>query len=474
MRVSYCVAAAALLALPAGASAQVARFELGQRLRAFDRALAAHPDRAARKRALPALLRATAAFFTGRSADAGRALNQARLALLSDKAPSPAAAWAESLYVQPAFRFVDTDAVELPLTLRAFYEMDAPLPEGARLRLVLAGAAGKEVRREVAVTAVPQKETLGLAGVGAGDHTLRVEILVAGQVLAQRALTISRTAGLRQRLVGLTRGLVGLRPKRAGTGAATAEQLLETLQALADGKTLETNYPADRLLAEAEAVVRAAAAGKEYYGPERTGQFWMRLVTSAGPVPVRVLLPAAAKKGKPLPLVIALHGLGASENLFFEGYGAGAIVRLCEERGWLLVAPRTAGLNFAAPVGAVLDEVARLYPVDRRRVFLVGHSMGAAQAVGAAVKAPGRYAAVAALSGGERVVKEKGLEQLPFFVGVGDHDFALRWSRGLAEALRKAGVQTVRYREYADAEHLVVVQIALADVFAFFDEAARR
>ena len=37
---------------------------------------------------------------------------------------------------------------------------------------------------------------------------------------------------------------------------------------------------------------------------------------------------------------------------FDDRYGAGKIVRLCRERGWLLIAPRS-GLGGSAPVAAI-------------------------------------------------------------------------------------------------------------------------
>jgi predicted esterase len=468
-----CAVVTALLALPAGAAAQVERFELGQRLRGLDRALAARPEAAARRRAVPALLRANTALFLGRDGEAARELDQACRDLLSDRRPAPEAVWAASLLVRPASRLLVDDAAELPVTLAAFYPAAAPAPADARFRLTLSPAAGRPVRREAPITVVPLEVRLPLEGVGTGDHTLRAEIVAGGKVWAERFLTVSRVARLRPRLEALGQAVGELSRTSASTDAATAGQVLGLLHLLAEGRTPETNYPADRLLAEAEAVVRSVAAGKRYYGPGRPGQFWLNLTTAAGPVPARVLVPAAATSGKDLPLVIALHGMGGSENLFFEGYGSGEVVRLCQQRGWLLVAPRTTGLHFAAPVQAVLDEVARLYPVDGRHVFIVGHSMGAAQAVAAAVQAPGRFAAVAAVSGGNRVARSGGLEKLPFFVAAGDRDFALKWSGALARDLRGAGVRTVRFKEYPDAEHILVVPLALADVFAFFDAAAR-
>ena len=38
----------------------------------------------------------------------------------------------------------------------------------------------------------------------------------------------------------------------------------------------------------------------------------------------------------------------------------------------------------------------------------------------------------------------------------------------------KAGVRTVEYREYPEVEHMMIVPIALPEVFALFDRAAKR
>ena len=63
--------------------------------------------------------------------------------------------------------------------------------------------------------------------------------------------------------------------------------------------------------------------------------------------------------------------------------------------------------------------------------------------------------------------------RVPFFVGCGKQDFALRAARGLHAGLQKAGVKTATLRLYDDVEHLMVVQLALKDVYAFFDEHLR-
>src|SRR5205814_211227 len=115
------------------------------------------------------------------------------------------------------------------------------------------------------------------------------------------------------------------------------------------------------------------------------------------------------------------------------------IVRQCRERGWLLVATRTGGFNDVPPVEAVLDELAARYPVDRSRVFLVGHSMGATHAIDVAQAMPGKVAAVAALGGGGTIRRPEAVKDLPVFVGVGAEDFLLNWVRALVKSLQAAG-----------------------------------
>ncbi|MCI0463283.1 MAG: alpha/beta fold hydrolase [Gemmataceae bacterium] len=467
-----------LLSLPSAARAQAERFEVGQRLRAFEAAWEDQKDEAPRKRALGPLADVTALFFKGSIDEVGRVLDRARHALRSEQ-PAPAEVqWAESLSVRLATRFLDLGAAKLPITLQPFYEVKAEAPKSAVLRLILEAPAAKALplRHEQAIEALPLETALPLAGkqLAEGDYQLRAEIVLGEKVLATvPAQTVSFAGKQAERVKALQTEAADLPAEAPPVERATVRAQAALLRELAGGATLETNYPAARLLVEAEAAVKAAQGGKGYYGA-RPGQFWLRLPDDRSNMAVRVLAPETVKQGKPLPLVIALHGAGGSENLFFEGYGSGEIVRQCAQRGWLLVAPRSEGFRFNLPAADLIDRVAKLYPVDRKRVFVVGHSMGAMQAVSAAQAAPERYAAVAALGGGGFVGKQAdGLKALPFFVGVGGKDFALTMARSLRDGLKRVGVERLEFREYAEVEHLMIVRVALPEVFAFFDKAGR-
>lgn len=464
------LAAVALLALPARLHAQPERYELGRRLGLFERGWDKQTDAAARARALAVVEKVTMQFFSGQLGQAGSTLDEARWALLGDKGPSPAVAWAEALYVVPATRLVATSEAELPVVLKAFYDSKANMPKQAKLRLGFGGGPGAKPTPaiEVAIAELPQAIQVPLKEIKEGDQHLHIEIVVDGQVAAQSWVGLSAVKDLTSRLKGLKATVAGLNKKDTGLEQETLRELVPLLEALAAKTTKETDYPAARLLAEAEQVAEAIKAGKPYYGGERAGQYWLRVPAGKSAASVRILVPENAKTDKALPLVIAMHGAGGSENLFFEGYGAGYIVELCKQRGWLLVAPRSGG----PATSDLVDSLAKRYPVDKSKVFVVGHSMGAAGAVSAVMQTPDRFAAVAALGGGGAVKAKADIKKLPFFVGVGSKDFARLTAKNLGDSLKKAGAP-VEFREYPGVEHLVIVREALPDVFALFDKVAK-
>lgn len=466
---------AVVLALPGLLSAQPERFELGQRLRAFEAAWEEMPpEAAARQRALPHLNRAVTTFFAINPSGAGAALDQARHALRSKDGPPTEVLWAESLYLRPECRFVDAAAPELRVTLARFYSTPATPPQEARLRIRLEKADGTLLApaHEMEIKEMPTDIALKQRELPEGDHTVRVEIVTGGKTQVSATFTISCVRERAARLRKLQAAVADWPRTPLSTERETVRSQARLLEQLAAQESRETNYPAARLLKEAEDAVAQLAAGKRPYGQKTAGEFWLTLVADQTPVPVRVLAPPEAAKGEPLPLVIALHGMGGTENVFFEGYGRGAVVRLCQKRGWLLVAPRVTATGATPALADVVAALDRLYPVDKKRVFLVGHSLGGMRAVAAAGQTPDRFAAVAVLGGGGSVKPSERLKELPFFVGSGSDDFAHAWARTLEKELAKAAVKTVQYKEYASVEHLAIVGVALPDVFAFFDAAA--
>jgi pimeloyl-ACP methyl ester carboxylesterase len=451
------------------ALAQAERYELGRRLGFFERAWDKPTDDASRKRAVAFVEQVPLTAILGNLGEAGKAFDRARWALVNDKGYSPEVQWAESLLWVPESRLVDAGETELPFTVRKFYESKAAAPSNKSLRMTILTALTVKPA-EIALGDVPFTGKLPLAGVPPGDHVALVQVVVDKKIVSTSAVGFALVKDLKQRLGRLRQAVAGF-----GRGPQTVEQLtvretLSSLQALANKEVMEIDYPAARQLKEAEAVLEAIADSKKFYGPDKTGQFWMRVPVGKGSTALRLLVPDSAKDAKALPLVIALHGLTASENLYFEAYGAGLLLKLCQERGWLVVAPHTANAGTALEL---IDELARIYPVDKERVFVLGHSLGAGQAVKAAELAPQRIAAVGALGGGAAVKPKEAPTRVAFFIGVGSKDLALLAARGLRHKLDKAGVTTVEYKEYTGIEHLLVVREALPDLFALFDRVAK-
>jgi poly(3-hydroxybutyrate) depolymerase len=483
-RLLFILLSALVLLQPARLQAQAERFELGQHLRLMEAAWVKNKDAEARKRALPYLQKAFTSFFLGNPGQTAETLDRARFALISEKDPAPEVRWAESLSLTLESRFLDTSAKDIPFILSSFYKARTGVPKEAELSLSFSlgtgnKGEGKRVGFGADIDQLPFKSSLPLftlkETIREGDYHLRVGIRAGGKALLQRdpSHMVSFATQLEKRVKALNEAIEKLPAKNATTQQETVRGLVRLLNSLSQKKQPETNYPAARLLRQTEEAVKALAAGKSYFGQKKPGQFWLWLATGKSVTPVRLAAPKEVEKGQPLPLVLVLHGAGGSENMFFDVHGPGRVVANAQKRGWLLVAPRSAGLGTVPPVAEIIDEVDKLYPVDRKKVFVVGHSMGGMQTVRVAQQAPQRFAAVAPLSGAGRIQASDALKKLPFFVGVGDQDVLLAGSRGLKEGLQKAGVERLEYREYPNVEHITTVIEALDDVFAFFDEAAK-
>ncbi len=451
----------------ATATAQGERYELGQRLKAFEQAWDATPNPTGamgRGRALKVLPSVTPQFFSLKFGEAGRTLDTARW-LLKQATPAPAdVEWAEAIFLEPASRMTDGTAQEFKLSLSLFYPPKEPRPDTIRISVRYAGQT-----TSATPTAFPAKLTLPLPALS--DDTILEEWLTLETTINQtkhtRQTRITRVPKLTTRLETAKKTLGELKAYTT-IEQATAHDLLDQLTDLADGTVPETDLPAKAWL---EALPKLLAPTPAPWLSETTrGDRHLSLpIGKRKTQPLRVWLPEF-KPNTPTPIVIALHGAGGTENLFFEGYGDGHIVKECRKRNWILVAPRS-GLNFGGgpPVGQVLDMLAKRLPIDRTRVYIVGHSMGAAQTVAVCQANPELWRAAAALGGGGRVSKPEAFAKKTFYVGVGSADFALSGARALGQSLKAAGTSPLTVKEFPDLEHLVIVREALPEVFDLFE-----
>lgn len=471
------------LVLPAAGSggmagAQVERSELGRRLRTVEAAWAEQPDVQARRRAIGHLTQVVRRYFAFDGAEAARQLDAAHFALAAAERADEQARWAASLALTVVGPLADAAEPALAVRLAAVYRVDAQPGAGAVLAVELRDGRGKPVRAlpPVAIEALPLEHRFEPLELGEGDYELHAAIDVAGRRLRESRHVVSRIGRLEPRLAELERTIAAWPPAAADTDRQTARLYVAALRQVAGGKPAEVDLPASSLLDETEQLVADVAAGRRHFGHPRAGEFWLNLALgddgpAARSIVVRLLAPGEQASGEPRPLVMAVHGAGGSENMFFRAHGNGAIVDECRRRGWLLVAPRAGGFG-RVPLDQIAAAVGRMYPLDADRVFVLGHSLGATQVLWAVQDEPSRYAAVGLLAGGGVVRPGAAIQQVPIFLGVGADDFARPAAVALRDRLTAMGAARLTFREYQDVEHLMVVQEALGDVLAVFDEAA--
>lgn len=199
----------------------------------------------------------------------------------------------------------------------------------------------------------------------------------------------------------------------------------------------------------------------------------------------------------PHPTILALHGWGASafDLVGLAPYLAGGRFLVICPQGPLEVAlgpPGAVGYGWfplsaiqpaiEGPIEAAAAELERFiegalarYPIDRRKLVLLGFSQGGVLAYRLALAAPRRFAALAALSSWlppqmlAQLPAAEGRDELPTLVqhGTGDEVIAVARAQQSVEALREMRVPVV-YRDYdmgheLNAESLTDLSRWLAD-----------
>jgi predicted peptidase len=203
----------------------------------------------------------------------------------------------------------------------------------------------------------------------------------------------------------------------------------------------------------------------------------------------------------PAPLIISLHGLGAGPQVMCNA----TAVELAEKGGYILAAPmgyntrgwygvpseyqRSVGRGGGAEgqpantgelsekdVMNVLETVRKEFNVDPDRIYLTGHSMGAAGTMYLGSKHADVWAAIAPVAGGVRLDKEEILEPLkaanvPILVVLGDSDevVAIEDGRAFKAKLEAAGLEH-EYVELAGISHGPAITASQEHVYGFFDK----
>jgi poly(3-hydroxybutyrate) depolymerase len=258
------------------------------------------------------------------------------------------------------------------------------------------------------------------------------------------------------------------------------------------GRLEARTFDADADLAAADAAAAAVKSGKDPFAG-RTGDFKRHYLLDAAKeiMPYRMYVPKAYTGAKAFPLIVALHGLGGTEDSFFENYDR-VLPPLAEQHGYIVAAPigyRVDGF-YGWGVGAqrmdaatqrmrelseqdvmqVLQRVKRQYKIDENRIYLMGHSMGGIGTWAIAPKYPDIWAAIAPLSGIGSPEAAERIRHIPEIIVHGDADptVDVASSRTMVEKLKALGVEH-KYIEVPGGLHSDVVAPNLPAVIQFFD-----
>jgi predicted esterase len=197
--------------------------------------------------------------------------------------------------------------------------------------------------------------------------------------------------------------------------------------------------------------------------------------------PYRVFVPTKYDAAKPMPLVVALHGMGGDENSYFTNYDNGIIKREAEARGYLVVCPKgrgTASMYAGDAEKDVMDVLAAMkrdYNVDADRVYLTGHSMGGYGTWSIAPKYPDMFAALAPIAGGGNPQTLSKIKHIPQIVIHGDKDptVPVERSRVMVKAAQELGIK-IKYLEVPGGNHTDIAVPATKDIFDWFDAHKRQ
>ncbi len=215
----------------------------------------------------------------------------------------------------------------------------------------------------------------------------------------------------------------------------------------------------------------------------RTGDMRLAYVSAVDSerVPFRLFVPSTFDPARSYPLVVALHGAGGDENAFMDRYN-GTFKANGERRGYLLAAVNGRGPygGYRGPSGQdvmdVTDLVQRLWPVDKSRTYLTGHSMGGGGTVSVGFDHADRFAALAPIAGffggSAQLAKAK---EMPLLIAQGDQDalVPVESARRFHTAAQELGMPHVKYIEKAGVDHIAIPIHVMDDIFDWFDAHAK-
>lgn len=190
-----------------------------------------------------------------------------------------------------------------------------------------------------------------------------------------------------------------------------------------------------------------------------TGE-WVKIPEVTHDIVVQVYGARELKRAKePFPLFVHLHGAGARAEDVETGKVEIAPQRLASEEIYdehpcLIVVPLcppdTYWVNKRLVLEALIDKISDTLPIDRKRIYLSGYSMGA-RGIGTLLESRPEFYAAALFADGE--AKMKWVEEVDtalWFTFSGERD--LEGAKAVAEAYEAAG-KVARFEGFPDHTH---------------------
>ncbi len=339
----------------------------------------------------------------------------------------------------------------------------------------------------------PYFADLDVRGVKDGTYQLTADLLDDTRLLGSVSLAVHLRAGLDDLVARLEKAA-------ADAPADVRADILypvDRMRTVNRGALELRTFDPDRDFREALAVADAVKSGKHPF-EGRTGDFkrHYRLDVANEIIPYRMYVPTTYDASRTYPLIVALHGLGGTEDSFFDGYNR-TFPALAERHGYIVAAPlgyRVDGFygwgldappadpnarrlqeRSEADVMEVLRIVREQYRIDPNRIYLAGHSMGAIGTWRLAPKYPDIWAAIGAFSGQGRPETLERITHVPELVVHGDNDptVNVRGSREMVAKAKELGIE-VTYIEVPGGNHGSVVAPNVPKLFDFFDAHVKR
>jgi poly(3-hydroxybutyrate) depolymerase len=421
-------------------------------------------------------------------------------ALLNGRTWTDADDFDQSLVLRTDRVFVDSSApyaVRLEQLYAPTMQVTSALRARASIRPLLARPASVPEARVVAEFAdvsrdlrdAPLMMDLDLADVADGSYSLDVDVIAGTETLGTATLRVTVHKGLTARVAALD----SLAAKAPDGVRASIRYPSDYIRRVNRGLMESGAFDLSRELAAAEAIAAAVKGGRDPFAG-KTGDFERHYLLEGADeiMPYRVYVPKRYDGSTAIPLVVALHGLGGTEDGWMDGYQQ-RLPALAEKYGYIAVAPlgyRSDGFygytygNDAASrrkqefsekdVMQVLARVRQHYKIDPARIYLMGHSMGAIGTWFLAAKYPDVWAALGPIAGTGNPQSLERMRHIPQFVVHGDADSTVpvAGSRNMVAAMNKLGVEHV-YVEVPGGNHTDIAVPNLPAMFEFFSSKRR-